>query len=104
MAKKTIRIVAIQPRRAGRLASNGAQGSHPPIIQSFAVIMLTLSVIFKIRTSPEDMETVAEFAALQADEVLLGIAKRRIHALTPSILQHPGHNAPSGYGRALLGS
>jgi hypothetical protein len=104
MATKTIRIAAIQPRRAGRLASNGAHGYHLPIIQSFAVIMQTLSVVLEIRTSPEELETVAEFAGLQAQEVLLGIAERRIHALTQSIVQHPRRHGPSGYGRALLGS
>ena len=50
------------------------------------------------------METVAEFAALQAEELLLRIVERRIHALTPSILQYPCRHWPSGYGRALLGS
>jgi hypothetical protein len=81
MATKTIQIVAVQPRLAGRLASNGAQGLQLPIGQTFLMTMLTVSVLFEIRAATQKIETVAEFAAQQPKVLLLRIAERRIHAL-----------------------
>lgn len=88
MTRKTIRVAADQTQLTGRLASNSAQGCHLVKVQSFTMVVLTSPIGIEKVTLSEEMIIVAEFAALQVDEVLLRKFERRIHTLASSVSQH----------------
>jgi len=78
----------MQTHLAGRQARNGAQRCHLVRAQPFVpfvMFVLTPPLSLKIVTLPEEMMTVAEFAAYQAEIVLLRIGERHIHSLAPFV-------------------